>query len=89
MPNSDLDLHAYGLTMGRARQQKDCSYEERMTKAIQVHRDGREPSLHAAGKSCDIKWQTLRDQIKRAQNRQKAHSDQQVVTPEEKKAIVR
>lgn len=53
--NSDPNLYTYGLNMGRACRQKDSNYEERMTKAIQAYKSGREPNLRAAGEIYDIK----------------------------------
>ncbi|KAL0630861.1 hypothetical protein Q9L58_010287, partial [Maublancomyces gigas] len=58
-----------------------------MRKAIQAYKDRGEPNLRAAGETYDIKCQTVGDRINGAQSRRMAHSDQQIVAPEEEEAI--
>ncbi len=85
--------------MGRVKFRKikamnDKEREAAIKKAIKLteatHANGRRMiSIRDAAETCGIAWGTLRDRINGAQSRQKAHEDQQALTPLDEKAIIR
>lgn len=56
-------ISTYGGQMGKARQQRDPTYEVGIMRAIKPYKEDRVPNLRATGETYYIKWQPLRDHI--------------------------
>ena len=63
--------------------------ERDIKSAIHDFHSGKEPSIRSVALTYHLPFSTLRDRLQGAQLRSKAHIEQQVLTPEEEKAIVR
>lgn len=76
--------------MGRVKpRQSECDREASIKQARDDYIHGREPSIRSAALTYGVPYGTLRGRLQGAQTRQEARIEQQVLTPQDEKAIVR
>jgi len=75
--------------MGRVKCRDATDRENDICEAKRAYHSGLEPSIHAAASTYGVPYGPLRDRLRGAQPRSAAHEQEQLLTLEEVKSIVR